>query len=140
MYNRDTEIREAVAAGEKALHSLKEAKKSLGSARKWGIFDLLGGKNVSGVMKHIRIGDAKNSLERAKSDLYRFSRELNDVRELEGLNIEIGNFLTFADFFFDGFLADIMVQSRIKKAQGDIDEAILRVENILGALHEYGRY
>ena len=91
-------------------------------------------------MKHIRIGDAKNNLERAKSDLYRFSRELEDVRELEGLNIEIGNFLTFADFFFDGFLADIMVQSKIKKAQGDIDNAIFRVENILSRLHEYRRY
>ncbi|MBQ9685937.1 MAG: hypothetical protein IJV41_05210 [Oscillospiraceae bacterium] len=137
MYNRDIEIREAIEAGERALHSLRDARSSLGSARNWGLFDLLGGDLISGLVKHKKIGDARASLNQAKYDLERFSRELNDVRDLQELNIEIGDFLIFADFFFDGFLADIMVQSKIRQAQENIDDAIFRVENLLSRLRRY---
>lgn len=134
MYNRDLEIREAIEAGERALHSLRDAKSSLSSARGWGVVDIFGGRGLSGLIKHVKIGDAKSSLNRAKADLDRFSRELSDVRDIQGLNIEVGDFLTFADFFFDGFIADIMVQSRIRAAQDNIDDAIYRVENLLRRL------
>jgi len=137
MYNRDLEIREAIEAGERALRSLKEARSSLGSARGWGMVDLFGGRGLSGLIKHVKIGDARSSLNRAKADLDRFSRELSDVREIQGLDIEIGDFLTFADFFFDGFLADIMVQSKIRQAQDKIDNAIDRVETLLMKLRRY---
>jgi len=137
MYDRDLVIREAIEAGERALRSLRDARSSLGSARGWGIVDMLGGRGLSGLMKHVKIGDAKSSLNRAKADLDHFSRELSDVRDIQGLDIEIGDFLTFADFFFDGFLADIMVQSKIRQAQDKIDVAIDRVEALLVRLRKY---
>ena len=137
MYNRNIEIREAINTGERALYSLRQAKNSLSSARNWGLFDLLGGKTISGLIKHVKIGDAKSSLNQAKYDLERFSKELSDVRDLQGLDIEIGDFLTFADFFFDGFFADIMVQSKIRQAQDNIDNAIYCVENLLATLRRY---
>ena len=137
MYNRDIEIREAIEAGERALLSLQDARRSLGSARNWGLLDLFGGGSISGLVKHMKIGDARSSLNRAKADLENFSRELSDVQDLQGLNIEIGDFLTFADFFFDGFLTDIMVQSRIHKAQDDLENAIYRVESMLGRLKTF---
>ena len=139
MYDRDMEIREAIEAGERALGSLQEARRSLGSARGWGLLDLFGGGGISGLIKHMKIGDARSSLNRAKADLERFSRELSDVRDLQGLRIDIGDFLTFADFFFDGFLADIMVQSRIRQAMDNLDDAIRRVANVLDQLKRYGR-
>ena len=46
----------------------------------------------------------------------------------------MGDFLSFADYFFDGFLADMMVQSRIREAQRQVNDAIYRVENILSRL------
>ena len=137
MYNRDLEIREAIDAGERALLSLRDATNSLGSARGWGIVDMLGGRGLSGLIKHVKIGDARNSLSQAKADLTYFSRELADVRDIKGLDIEIGDFLTFADFFFDGFLADIMVQSKIRQAQDKVDDAINRVEYLLNRLRSY---
>ena len=137
MYNRDLEIREAIDAGERALRSLRDAKSSLSSARGWGMVDLFGGRGLSGLIKHVKIGDARSSLDRARADLDRFGRELSDVREIQGLDIEIGDFLTFADFFFDGFLADMMVQSKIRQAQGKIDDAIDRVETLLRRLRSY---
>ena len=39
MYNRDVEIREAINAGERALSSLEEAKRSLGSACPLHLYD-----------------------------------------------------------------------------------------------------
>ena len=137
MYNKELEIREAINAGERALRSLQDAKSSLDSARGWGILDILGGRGLSGLIKHVKIGDARSSLDQAKADLECFSRELSDVREIQGLDIEIGDFLTFADFFFDGFLADIMVQSKIRQAQDRIDDAIFRVEEVLRQLRNY---
>lgn len=134
MYNKELEIREAINAGERALRSLQDAKSSLDSARGWGILDILGGRGLSGLIKHVKIDDARSSLDKAKADLDCFSRELSDVREIQGLDIEIGSFLTFADFFFDGFLADIMVQSKIREAQDKIDYAIDRVRSMLGRL------
>ena len=126
MYNRNIEIREAIEAGERALVSLQDARESLGSARNWGLLDLLGGRSISGLVKHVKIDNARQSL-----------KELSDVRDLQGLNIEIGDFLTFADFFFDGFLADIVVQSKIRQAQDRIDDAICRVESVLRQLRNY---
>lgn len=137
MYNRELEVREAYAAGERALRSLEDARDSLGSARTWGIFDIFGGGGLSGLIKHAKIGDARKSLARAKEDLDRFGRELSDVREIRNLHIEIGDFLTFADFFFDGFIADMMVQSKIRRMQEEIDQAIMRVQEMLGILRSY---
>ena len=85
-------------------------------------------------MKHKKIGDAERYIDDAKRDLRYFSRELGDIRGIENMNIDVGGFLTFADFFFDGFLADVMVQSKINNAKRQVDEAISRVENVLGRL------
>lgn len=37
------EIREAIQAGEAALVAIERAKEKLGSAKNWGLFDMLGG-------------------------------------------------------------------------------------------------
>ena len=50
------------------------------------------------------------------------------------MNVEISGFLTFADFFFDGLISDLFVQSRISDAKRQVNEAIYRVETVLGQL------
>ena len=63
MYNRNIEVREAIEAGERALASLRDARESLGSARNWGLLDLLGGRSISGLVKHVKIDNARQSLK-----------------------------------------------------------------------------
>ena len=133
-YDRKKEISEAIRAGERARSSLLFARDKLDSARSWGIWDLLGGGLISGMIKHSRVSDASYYVEQAKRDLSSFERELGDIRDISGLHVEIDGFLSFADFFFDGLLADLLVQSRIKDAQSGIDTAIHRVDNILARL------
>ena len=49
-YNHEKEISEAIAAGERALHGLQEAQSKMDSARNWGLFDIIGGSFISGMM------------------------------------------------------------------------------------------
>ncbi len=133
-YDRDKEIREAIYAGENALSSLREAERMLNSAGNWGLVDIFGGDLISGLMKHKKINDASQCLEEAKRDLRTFSRELDDVSGIEAMNVNVGDFLTFADFFFDGAIADFLVQSKISEAKRQVREAIYRVEDALRKL------
>lgn len=134
VYDRNKEIREAIRAGERALDSLQEANRQLNSAGNWGLVDIFGGNTISGLMKHMKVNNASRCVDDARRDVATFRDELGDIRDVENLNIDIDGFLTFADFFFDGFVADIFVQSKIRKGQQQVREAIRRVEDILRCL------
>lgn len=131
---RRQETEEAVRAGERALASLRSAQSKLSSARSWGVWDILGGGLITNVVKHSRINEASSCLDRAKTDLKIFQRELRDVPDFADLGIEINSFLSFADFFLDGLLADCAVQSKINDAKRQVDSAVLQVERLLGQL------
>lgn len=128
------EIGEAVTAGERALGSLYAAQEKLNSARNWGILDMFGGGFITDMIKHSKMGDASSYMEAAKSDLQIFQRELRDVEVPMDIRMEIGGFLLFADFFFDGIVADYLVQSKIADARSQVEDAIQRVEKLLQEL------
>lgn len=130
----EKEKREAIAAGQRALNSLREARENLHSAKNWGIFDMLGGGLFSTFAKQSKMGRAQQCIENAKYDLQSFSREPRDVSLSCNLNIETGDFLSFADYFFDGLIVDWMVQDRIGKAAEQVEAAIYQVEGILDQL------
>ena len=128
------EMKEAMDAGERALTSLRNAQEKLNSAGNWGLFDMFGGGLFSTIMKRSKMDDAQQLMEAAKSDLKRFQRELKDVNIPLDLRMEVGSFLSFADFFFDGFVADYLVQSKISEAKEQVSDAIIRVEQTLNEL------
>ena len=80
------------------------------------------------------MSEAEECLERARDAMQVFRRELNDVYLPADIHIETSDFLSFADFFFDGFLADYLVQSRINKTRKQINEAIIKIGEILVTL------
>ena len=125
------EIREALEAGAMALNSLRKAQNHLDGARNWGLLDMFGGGMLTTFIKHTKLDEAKNCIRQAERDLKAFSRELRDV-DLPA--IDMNGFMGFADYFFDGFLADFMVQSRINEAREQLAEAIQRVEALLREL------
>lgn len=130
------EIMEAVEAGERALDSLRGAQKALGSAKNWGLYDLLGGGLIASLIKRDRMKDAAGLMEEARRDLRIFEKELRDVELTSGLHIETDDFLAFADFFFDGAVADFLMQTRIAETKERVDEAADRVTALLAALKE----
>ncbi|MDO4275363.1 MAG: hypothetical protein Q4D16_16975 [Eubacteriales bacterium] len=134
------EVQEAIDAGERALYSLRAAQEKLHSARNWGIFDMLGGGFFSDMMKHSKMNDASRYMESAKEDLLIFQRELRDIQVPLDFRMDVGSFLTFADFFFDGIVADYLVQSKISEAREQVDDAVDRVSALLGELKQMRGY
>lgn len=129
--NDQKEINEAIVAGEQALNSLYAAQEKLDSAKGWGWVDLLGGGFLTGMIKHSRIEDASRCMEDAKYHLKVFQKELNDIHLSLDLRMEVGGFLSFADFFFDGLVADYLVQSKIEDARRQVADAINMISDIV---------
>lgn len=135
MDNREKEIREARLAGQEALDCLNRAADSLKSAGNWGIVDMLGGGLISTFVKHSKMNDANALVQQARSALKRFQKELTDVENVAEFHIETGDFLSFADYFFDGIIADWLVQSRINEARTQVENARQKVMYIMGQLN-----
>lgn len=133
-YDLERERREAIEAGESALNRLYQAKRDLSSAQGWGLIDIFGGGFLTTAIKRSKINDAGRNIDMARSELRRFSKELRDFSTITGTDFDIGGFAVFADYFFDGMLADFYVQSKINKARNQVEEAINRVEDVLNRI------
>lgn len=133
-YNDQKERREAIRAGEDALAALRRAQSELNSARNWGVYDIFGGGLISTLIKHDKINNADTYIKEAQYKLERFYQELDDIGETFGTNLAVDDFLTFADWFFDGLIADFMVQSRINRMREEVDRMIARVGSVLARL------
>lgn len=131
------EIQEAIQAANHALACLRQADAYLQSAKNWGLFDMLGGGALTTFFKHSKMDDARYEMERAKRALQGFRKELADVDQRLHLSLETGDFLTFADYFFDGLIADWLVQSKIQDAKAQIENAIIQVRQIREDLLRY---
>lgn len=134
VYDQKKEVDEAIEAIDYTLGYLIEAQKYLHSASNWGVFDILGGGFLATMVKHRKMEDAQNALMRAKDSVMSLKKELLDVNEVLDVDLEISDFLKFADYFFDGMVADWMIQSRIKSAQTQVDQAIEKLEEIKSCL------
>jgi predicted nucleic acid-binding Zn-ribbon protein len=126
------EIAEAIRAADGALLGLARVEESLESAAGWGTYDMLGGGMIATWAKHQRIDDARNEAHAAQRALDRFARELKDVQGPHGqrLIVDIGEFMTFADFFFDGLIVDWCVQQRIADSRDNVHAAVRRVRDV----------
>ena len=127
-YDIEKEKREAIEAGQRALSSLRTAEENLNSAKNWGLVDMFGGGFFSTMLKHSKMDQARQNMEQAKYDLRNFSRELNDVNMACNLNINTGDFLSFADYFLM-VVVDWMVQDRINNAEHQVEEKLSAEQN-----------
>lgn len=118
------ELTETIEAGEAARAMVDSAHSQLETARGWGTFDMLGGGLMTTAIKHAKIDQARKEIQRAQQGLARFARELADVKERLDADgaFEMGGLLTFADYFFDGLIADWMAQSKINKSLAAVND------------------
>ncbi|ELK40996.1 hypothetical protein BAG01nite_36390 [Brevibacillus agri] len=130
----EKELQEAISAGSAAILQLRKAIDKLDSASSWGTWDMFGGGAISTAMKHNRINEARESIHQAQKSLRRFERELQDVQRQSHIRIEIGEMLTFADFFFDNIITDWIVQDRISTSLRQAKEKRSKVESLLNDL------
>jgi hypothetical protein len=134
MDNNNIEIDEAIMAGRIALQALDEAERNISSARNWGVLDLFGGGFLSSMLKHSKMDDAQRCIERAQYALQTFEKELADVQMSANIRITTDGMTRFFDIWCDNFLADLVVQSRIKEAQDNIRIAKRNVRETINKL------
>jgi len=128
------EKQEAIDAGKRALECLERAKGYLTSAKNWGLFDtFFKGGFISGLIKHSKMSDAGKCIKEAKECIQVFNSELNDI-SLSGIVLDTGDILGIVDILFDNVFADIMMQQRIADAYNQIDDVMIKIENILRKL------
>ncbi|MED4128706.1 hypothetical protein [Shouchella miscanthi] len=128
------EIKEATEVGQKAKQALKSTIFSLNKASDWSTFDLFGGGFLTTAMKHSHVDDAKALIHQVQRHLRQFEEELKDVNQFTSFQIELTGFLTFADYFFDGFIVDWMVHGKIKDSHEQAVTLLAEVETTLSQL------
>ncbi|NLK26757.1 MAG: hypothetical protein GX306_00205 [Clostridiales bacterium] len=134
--NNIREIQEAIAKGNQAISLMDKTLRSLDKAEGWGTWDIMGGGLVSNISKHSHLDDAKATAEKVQVTLYEFRTELADIQIYRNIQINTGGFGKFADFFFDGLIADWVMQSRIREAQKSVRNVKGQVEMVILKLIE----
>lgn len=132
--NQKKEISEAIVVGEKAAECAGKVISKLDNAESWGVWDLVGGGLMSDIAKHSALDEAQELVEELQIQLRRFKTELADVTINEELQINIGSFLRFADYFFDDFFSDWMVLRKIQKSLEQVRSVESNIENVLETL------
>jgi hypothetical protein len=137
---RLAETEEARHAGLAAKQALAGAEDRLSSARNWGTYDMLGGGMIATMVKHGRIDEAEDHIHDAQHHLRRFAEELKDLNwQIDNAAPQIGGFLGFSDYFFDGLIADWMVQGRINDSLESIRSHSTQVDGLLRRLEQERR-
>ncbi len=129
------ETREAVSAGNNVVASLDGVLNSLNRASSWGTWDILGGGLISDIEKHSNIDEATYKIENTQQLLRDFNAELADVNISTDINIHIDGFSKFADFFFDGFFADLNMQEMIGHSQDKVWNVKNQVVGVINGLN-----
>lgn len=129
------ELQEALHAGRNALQTAREVQKELDSAESWGTYDMLGGGGLIVQMaKHDHLDSAQAKINYLQKQLRTFRTELTDVEIQVEFQIQIDDFLRFADWFFDGLIVDWTVQDKIRDAQNQMYAAICQIQKLLDRL------
>ena len=128
------EIREAIDAADYALSCLYQASDQLRSASNWGIVDMIGGGFLTSLIKRDKMSQASACMDRARMALESFSKEVRDVNNAMSLGFESMDFIGMADLFFDNFLVDWMVQSKIGENRRKVEITIDKVTTLRNRL------
>ena len=133
---QERELQEAVSAGTDALRTTADICQRIESAKDWATFDLLGGGFLADLAKHDKLDDAQQLVSQLQVQLQRFNKELSDVTIRANLQLSIEGMLRFADFFFDGLLADMAVLDKIKQSLAQVEQTREQILTILRQLQD----
>lgn len=128
------ELNEALREGDYLVYALERAEKALESAGNWGIYDMMGGGAISTHIKRSRMDDAQAAIMDAGKRLRRFQKELEDVEMAVSADLNLGGLLSFADYFFDNFFVDWMIQDKIRSAEKQVKHGLSMVRQTIQVL------
>ena len=121
MTNNENNTRALHLVGE-ARYQLERALDALGSARGWGLWDVLGGGFISTLIKHGHMADAESHIREAKRLLEIAGELAPDAKYL--FQEDNHDFARVADWLFDGLASDLYVQSCIADRRRAVEELL----------------
>ena len=136
MTNNIKEINDVQLIINQLLPLIDEAEKKFTSARDWGFLDILGGGFITDLVKHTKLSSASTTMNQINYLLRDLQRELKEVVIPTDFSMNSGTFSTFADFVFDGVLADVYMQSKIMTSIEQIKELRRRLLILRDKLRE----
>ena len=129
------EIDEAILAGNQALNTVNEVLDSLDDAEGWATWDTFaGGGLLTDLMKHDHLDDAQSKISQLQVELRKLKTELSDVEVHADIQVQIEEFLKFADYFFDGLFADWTVMDKIDESISEVDHTKSEILAVIGKL------
>ena len=139
------EVNEAIDAGNVSKSELNKLIAYLKKAKDWGSWDMASSSSRhSSYYKKGAIDNAQRSAHNTQRQLNRFQQELYDVglRNQE-FEINIGNFNSFMDIFFDNLISDWVIQQKVKNALGNVeltkDRVIRLVQDLENKLNQINK-
>ncbi len=122
------EIREAYTIGSEALRLAEQIIAALDKAQGWGTWDTFArGGLISDAIKHSNINAAERMVGDLQLKLRKYETELADVKIEANVNVSVGRFMTFADYWLDGIFFDWMVLNRIKESKSQAESVCSKI-------------
>ena len=91
----------------------------LDKAKSWGIWDIFGGGDISGIIKRERIKNANQKLEQLRFDIMDVEKELADVNfSLANVPDTPTDFMV--DVVFDNIFTDLRVRDEVKATYNEV--------------------
>ena len=124
------QVEKALSTVNRLIPLVEEAECHFKSARNWSFLDVLGGGFIVDLIKHRKLSQATDSMNEIDFLMRQLHSELGSIEVPNDYKMNIGGFLTFADFFFDGIFVDAYMASKIMSS---LDE-VQKLKNKLYAL------
>lgn len=137
MTNNLKEINDVQKIIDEILSLIDEAETKFNKARNWGFFDILGGGFITDLFKHSNLDSASDIMNKINYLLKDLQRELDEVVTPTDFSMNTNTFASFADFIFDGVLADAYMQSKIMssiKELKNLRSTLLNLKSKLSSL------
>lgn len=134
-------LERALSLTQQTLPLVETAEKKFKSARNWGFIDMFGGGTFVDLVKHYKLNTAADLMNQISFLLQQLQAELKQVVIPVDFRMNTLTFATFADFLFDGILADTYMQSKIIKSLNQVRELknrLVLLEKNLSALKQRG--
>ena len=137
LYGFRKELVDVETVGNKCIKSLNDMVQYLKQAKQWGNWDMMGGNRSrqAGYSKMAAIDKAKNISVWVKHELVNLNKELKDVGHQNGeFQLNMDNFNSFTDIFFDNLITDWVVQQKISNTLSNTISVRDRVVLILKSI------
>lgn len=130
------EVAGALSTLNRLIPLVEDAERQFKSARNWGFLDLLGGETITDIVKHYKLYKAKDLMNEVDFLLRQLSQQLGGIEIPVDFRMQLGGFSSFADFLFDGVLADAYMFSKISSSLDQVQQLKYRLYTLKQKLQQ----